>query len=225
MLPAQICGGVPGRDATFVWYSIQAQIERAHFFTLYGFCLDIQKCYNAIPRRVVIHALIRAGVPESIAWTWYTLLMNLHRSVVIQDSASKMVHSTTGIPEGDPIAVPAMAIICWIFWKTTKLPNCTPWTYADNWELVASSLDQLSCSVQKALTFMQTWKLDLDAGKSWTWSTKCLPKNEKESLANILAPTQIDHSQDRPVPQFPSLKTVKHQKNLGAVLRYREIYF
>ena len=220
LLPPQICGGVPGRDATFIWYSIQAQIERAHFFdeTLYGFCLDIQKCYNAIPRRVVIHALIRAGVPESIAWTWYALLMNLHRSVVIQDSASKMVHSTTGIPEGDPIAVPAMAIICWIFWMTTKLPNCTPWTYADNWELVASSINQLSCSVQKALTFMQTWKLDLDAGKSWTWSTKCLPKNEKESLTNILAPAQIDPSQD-----FPSLKTVKHQKDLGAVLRYRKI--
>ena len=188
-LPPQICGGIPGRDATSVWYAIQAQIERAHFEdeTLVGFCMDIQKCYNAIPRRVVIHALIRAGVPSHVAWSWYSLLMNLHRSVVIQNSASPMMPSTTGIPEGDPIAVPAMAIICWIFWNTTSVPECTPWTYADNWEFVASRVSQLSEAVQRAMAFMQSWKLDIDAAKSWTWSTKPLSKNDADALSNILS--------------------------------------
>lgn len=226
LLPNQICGGVPGRDATFVWYSIQAQIERAHFLdeTLIGFCLDIQKCYNAIPRRVVIHALIRAGVPESIAWSWYTLLMNLHRSVVIQNSASEMVPSTTGIPEGDPIAVPTMAIICWIFWNITKHPDCVPWTYADNWEFVASSLDQLSQAVKKATAFMQSWKLEIDEGKCWTWSSKPLSKVDNGVLASILQqPHVADLSQDDCVSNPCLLNLVKHQKDLGATMRYRKI--
>ena len=188
LLPPQICGGVPGRDATSIWYGIQAQIERAHFQneTLVGFCMDIQKCFNAIPRRVVIHALIQAGVPSPVAWSWYRLLMSLHRSVVIQDSASPMTPSTTGIPEGDPIAVPVMAIICWIFWTTTKMPHCVPWTYADKWEFVASSIAQLSEAVKKALAFMQSWELGIDADKSWSWSTKPLSKNDAQTLSTIL---------------------------------------
>lgn len=225
-LPPQICGGIPGRDATSVWYAIQAQIERAHFEdeTLVGFCMDIQKCYNAIPRRVIIHALIRAGVPSHVAWSWYSLLMNLHRSVVIQNSASPMMPSTTGIPESDPIAVPAMAIICWIFWNTTRVPECTPWTYADNWEFVASSVSQLSEAVQRAMAFMQSWKLDIDAAKSWTWSTKPLPKNDADALSNILS---FQNGHDEALVELQPincpLKNVKSQKDLGATIRYRKI--
>ena len=224
-LPSQICGGVPGRDATFIWYGIQAQIERAHYQneTLVGFCMDIQKCYNAIPRRVVIHALIRAGVPEVTAWSWYKLLQNLHRSVVIQNSASEMSSSTTGIPEGDPIAVPAMAIVCWIFWTITKLDECVPWTYADNWELVASSSNQLSEAVKKALEFMRSWKLDIDADKSWAWSTKPLPQHQIEMLSSLLVQTD-HHDQVDGVPQdpFKPLRIVRANKDLGATMRYRK---
>ena len=225
LLPQQICGGIPGRDATSVWYGIQAQIERAHFQndTLVGFCMDIQKCYNAIPRRVVIHALIRAGVPQHVAWSWYRLLMNLHRSVVIQNSASQMVPSTTGIPEGDPIAVPAMAIICWIFWNATSVPQCTPWTYADNWEFVASSVVQLTEAVKRAISFMKSWKLDIDVGKSWSWSTKPLSKNDTETLSNILSsPSEPSNHPDESTA-LGLLKSVKSQKDLGATMRYRKI--
>lgn len=226
LLPPQICGGVPGRDATSIWYGIQAQIERAHFQddTLVGFCLDIQKCYNAIPRRVVIHALIRAGVPEHVAWSWYQLLMNLHRSVVIQNSASPMIPSTTGIPEGDPIAVPAMAIICWIFWNSTSVPQCTPWTYADNWEFVASSVTQLTVAVKKALAFMQSWKLDIDAHKSWSWSTKPLSKNDAAALSTLLSTQpELEENMTESTDTLGPLKCVKTQKDLGATMRYRKI--
>ena len=89
---------------------------------------------------------------------------------------------------------------------------------------MASSIAQLSDSVSKALRFMQFWKLDIDAEKSWSWSTKPLSKGDAEMLSNLIAqPSVDDPNYHHAFQQTKPLKIVKSQKDLGATMRYRRV--
>eukprot|EP00438_Fugacium_kawagutii_P029358 Skav203293 [mRNA] locus=scaffold5484:137994:142763:+ [translate_table: standard] len=211
ILPPQITGGVPGRSASQVWYAIQAQVEKARFSKtqLYGFCLDIQKAFNAVPRWVAKAALIRAGVPVRIAEAWFRLLQSMKRSVKIAGSSSPLWSSSTGIPEGDPISVPCMAIICWIFHQVAQRGGSSPWAYADNWEFLACSISSIADSIRETQSLLQAWKLELDVQKSWMWSVFPLNAAQTREIHAIFPETKIS--------------LVPSAKDLGATMRYRKV--
>eukprot|EP00438_Fugacium_kawagutii_P035978 Skav213292 [mRNA] locus=scaffold2480:175207:179580:+ [translate_table: standard] len=210
-LPPQINGGVPGRSVEQIWYAIQAQVERSrhHQQQIFGFCLDIQKAFNAVPRYVVVKAMIRVGIPEQVAWSWYRLLQNLKRSVKVAGTSSTLHPSTTGIPEGDPISVPCMAVICWIFHATAAGQGTQPWAYADNWEFLTDCIAKLASTIRETTKLLEAWKMKADVKKSWCWSALPINKKQQTEIQAIFG------DQNCPI--------VSTAKDLGATMRYRRV--
>ena len=210
-MPRSIAGGLPGRDTMDIWYTIQHCVENSIHKQqhLYGFCLDIQKCFNAIGRYPATQAMIRLGVPPTIVDMWFRLLGQLKRSVCIAGSSSSFHPSTTGIPEGDPMSVPCMVSICYIWHQYIQRTGLSePWSFADNWEITSNSMIHLTQSIQDIMSFLQAWKLKADIGKSWCWSTKKLTSDE----AHVLKET---------CSTIGDIPVVSSQKDLGAQMKYK----
>eukprot|EP00438_Fugacium_kawagutii_P026943 Skav204981 [mRNA] locus=scaffold1180:355715:359716:- [translate_table: standard] len=211
LLPPQITGGIPGRSADQVWFAIQAQVEQCRFTQqqMYGYCLDIQKAFNAVPRRVAMAAMRRAGIPDQLVDGWFRLLQGIKRTVKIAGSFSQLHGCTTGIPEGDPISVPCMAIICWVFYTITADQQTSPWAYADNWEFLATDLTKFEGAFQRTKHMLDQWKMKLDLAKSWCWSVFPPNKDDAAILHNIFGTGAYNMQSTA--------------KDLGATMRYRNV--
>lgn len=211
LLPPQITGGVPGRSADQVWYAIQAQVEQCRFTKqqTFGFCLDIQKAFNAIPRHVALAAMLRAGIPSQIVSAWFQLLRNLKRTVKIAGNFSGLRGCTTGIPEGDPVSVPCMAIVCWVFYEVAARQHTQPWAYADNWEFLSSDINTFVQAIRHTKQLLDQWKMKLDLKKSWCWSVFPINSEDNESLSDVFGEGNFN------------MKSTA--KDLGATMKYRKI--
>lgn len=212
--PSKIIGGLPGRATSWVWYDMQVDLELSHLHSssLYGFALDIQKCYNGIPRRPMIILMIKMGFPQNLAESWLRFLQGVRRTVSICDSFSEPCLSYTGIPEGDPLSVPAMVCLCilWDFWiqmqtHETKV-NC--WAYLDNLEISTENFEALDVSIRQSWYFLEAFSLLPDIHKSWSWSTKNLTAKQTKALQ-----ATSDH--------LGHLRHVSSATDLGASLRYK----
>ena len=211
IMPRSIAGGLPGRDTMDIWYTIQHLVENAlrKQQPLFGFCLDIQKCFNAIGRFPATQALIQLGVPSDVVESWNLLLSRLQRSVNIAGSCSPMHSSTTGIPEGDPMSVPCMVAICFIWHQHIgKFSTSQPWSFADNWEITSNSMTELARNIREIIKFLRAWKLKADIGKSWCWSTKKLNTEESRNFHEVCN-------------EFGTIPFVATQKDLGAQIKYK----
>lgn len=193
---------------------MQLEVEKAHYNNseLHGFALDIQKCYNGIPRAQVLELFRKVGFPQWAMKAWANFLEIVSRSVIIKQSCSEPELSYTGIPEGDPLSVPAMISVCilWHFYVLQDQPHGSlkTWAYLDNLELTATHLLDLLSGIRRSWDFLAAFALKPDIKKSWSWSTKKLSDEDKISLLET-----SDH-----------LGTLKHEPragDLGASLCYR----
>lgn len=133
----------------------------------------------------------------------------MKRSVKIAGSFSPLQRSSTGIPEGDPVSVPCMAIICWVFHQVASKGGAHPWAYADNWDFLASTIPTIATSIQATQQLLDSWKLDLDVQKSWMWSVFPVSSQQNECIQEIF--------------QNGRIKLVPTAKDLGATMRYRKV--
>lgn len=213
-IPKTIIGGLPKRGTSHVWYDQQWLIEDSHAAGVkhFGFAMDVQKCFNGVPRKPLGLLLLKLGVPRQFVTTWLAFLDIVVRSVVIKNTASSPSPSFTGIPEGDPMSVPAMIAICyaWQQWLFSKLSlsQHTCWAYLDNMELTTDSLPTLCSGISECWFFLKSWMLLPDIAKSWTWCTGKLSLAEKQTIQETSE--HLGH-----------LKIVEHATDLGASLRYK----
>ena len=209
-MPSGIVGGLPKRDASDIFYTIQLKVEKALETgrAIQGFCLDIQKCYNALSRIPLLFALRHLGVDPQIVSLWEKLLGRLRRTVCLADSFSELKLSTCGIAEGDPLAVPAMTAVCFI-WQCFVDP-ATAFSYADNWELLTDQMRDLHFGVARTCDFLDAWRLKPDITKSWAWSSHHISVEDKDTLVGL-------------VSRFGELSFVNHNSDLGANIRYKRV--
>ena len=115
-LPDAVAGSVPGRSSRDIAYRIQCAVEEALAgrSPLGGFSIDITKAFNQLPQPPVMLLLKRLGVPPDIVDFWHNFLQVSERSPVLGGGIGTPIGSTTGAPEGDPMAVVAMASVCWM---------------------------------------------------------------------------------------------------------------
>lgn len=155
-VPPSIIGGLPKRAASDVWFTMQLRVELAHHHNcaMHGFALDVQKCYNGIPRKQIIALFCRLGLPSWIADAWEKFLGLISRTVQIKSSVSTPQLSYTGIPEGDPLSVPAMLSLCvlWEFFMTRDLEKDSVkiWAYLDNLEFTTQDIELLCYGITKS---------------------------------------------------------------------------
>ena len=116
LLPESIKGGVPQRQAKSIWFELAYTLEKAYLDGqgLHGLLMDIQKCFNNIPRQPLWYALKLLGFPVSILRAWVSFVSGQTRRFRVRQSVGEPLPSNCGLPEGCALSVFGMAIVDWM---------------------------------------------------------------------------------------------------------------
>ena len=105
-LPPCIRGCLKGRCAQDVSYWLQTMAE-THILNdepCSGLVLDLRKAFNLLPRAPIGVLMRVLGVPDQQISFWLNSLRLLHWLLHVKAHLGEKLHSTTGIPDGDPIS-------------------------------------------------------------------------------------------------------------------------
>ena len=141
--------------------------------TTAGFGLDLQRCFNTVPRPPLEAALLRMGAPKKYVVAWFQMLEHFLRTLSIANQQGEPSLSYTGIPEGCGMSVVGMAALTW--WEANVVqfhyPNVDPHGYADNWNLVTNIPRDLLPAVRVLEDFVSKLKMTINGKKCWLWGT------------------------------------------------------
>ncbi|CAE7194447.1 DHX57, partial [Symbiodinium microadriaticum] len=195
-LPDELHGFVPGREATTVWYSIQAEIELAiqGDAPLLGLSTDIVKCFNNLPRLPLLAVAARAGVPTSVLNPWAAFLQNTERRFLIRGQVSMPIQSSSGFPEGCPLSPLAMLLadLAYHVYMRALAPQVRALSYVDNLANLAATPAGLATGYHATHCFMDLLDLELDQPKTYAWATK--PADRR--VLKALGPTVLEHARE-----------------------------
>ena len=140
-------GFFPGREASQYWYEQQAWVELSlqGQSSLGGWCSDIQKCFNALPRLPLLQLALHLGIPAGIVRAWANFLNHSSRRFQIRGGLGNAILATTGLPEGCALSTVAMCILDMSYHLYFKafLPKVQTYSYVDNRGRTASCMDRL----------------------------------------------------------------------------------
>ena len=179
--PPDVTGFLRQRDARSAAYQAQWHIEqsRVRNLPLSGVTLDLKKCFNLIDRQRVGIILQRLGVPIHLLQQWLASLGHLERFWELAGQASDLVHSETGLPEGDCWSVTAMIGIAWTWANELRKviePIVPPIrlsisAYADNWSWQSND-HQIHVELFRATHRVALCLgLEIDHSKTWQRAT------------------------------------------------------
>ena len=173
--PSFVCGNVPGRSTTDLWYDVQLRIEQCQLegSEIAGCVLDIVKAFNHLPRLPIQHALAKLGICPQILRGWSSALCQLERRFVIRGAVSAPQKSTTGYPEGCPLSVTAMLAtnIVASRWLEVNQPLTSIHSFVDNIELLGASAPVIQSGFEQISSFFDAMDLEIDAQKTYFWAS------------------------------------------------------
>jgi len=176
--PPSIVAGLMHKDVAELWWGTSIQVEKAivggEYFA--GFVADLVKAFNRIPRDIVFELAEFLGVPESIVKPWKGMMGQFKREFKIAGHIGKPMASSTGFPEGDPLSILAMIVVCIALDAELGegAPDATFHSFADNWQVEATGEEAVETVVQAegvVKTFVDEWDMEISEGKSWTFAT------------------------------------------------------
>eukprot|EP00435_Cladocopium_sp_Y103_P058608 s705_g20.t1 len=175
IVPHTQLGNLPQRSSKQMWYHLQEVVEFSHAMDLEsaGCVIDITKCFNALPRHPLLAIGAHLGLPDCVITPWTTALNMFQRRFQVRGYTGPAIPSNCGFPEGDALSTVAMAICCMAceLWVVHKNPRIQVWSYVDNIETLTASAED-ACESKTLLTqFCQLLDLEVDASKSYCWST------------------------------------------------------
>eukprot|EP00438_Fugacium_kawagutii_P022909 Skav224171 [mRNA] locus=scaffold2007:382978:386172:+ [translate_table: standard] len=174
VLPMSVVGAVPGRSCAQLSLAASIRVERK--LTLGceagGFSLDIEKCFNTFGRLPVTCLMKYHGMGLQHADTWLHSIRAMTRTASLLDSFSEPHGSSTGLAEGDPLAVCVMVLVGYTWHSLVSVVEDI-WTsiFADDWQWHAESAESHIRALRITIAFLEAMKLTLDPHKSWSWGT------------------------------------------------------
>lgn len=207
-VPKTIGGGTKEVSALMMTSYVQELLESHQQNKVFaaGLVIDLVKCFNTIPRYPLALFMSKAGWPHFLIQAYLGALHQMQRSFVILGNASPWHGTHTGIPEGCPLAVPAMltlSITAYHFVRVNN-PNIEFQAFADNWAMLFSSLHQVAHGVTLIQTFCNMLKLEISVPKSWLW---CLNRKGEKEINNLTLQGSV-------------IPVVSEAKDLGADISY-----
>ena len=168
------CGFTVGRQASDLWYLVQADIEVAGITgaRISGVVGDLVKAYNLLPRRPAWRALEVLGVPSSFLNTWQLFLEGLERRFVVRQSCGDSLGSVTGFPEGCPLSCCAMHAIdiVWHAYQKRYASMARSMSYVDNLELISAQPSGVLHALGVLREFCTVLDVELDEQKLYGWA-------------------------------------------------------
>ena len=176
-LPRSITGCIKGRSALDLSYEVQAMVEDSlcQGTDLSGFCLDLRKAFNFLPRAPLGDLLQRLGLPAYITSGWCLSLTRVTRSFQIHGSLGPELGSTTGAPEGDPTSVLGMIAVCWLFVSLLQ-GVVDPKAYVDNLSWSSDDPENHAPALLILDDFRRALSLEIDWQKTYQWATSQVSK-------------------------------------------------
>ena len=182
-LPTAIVGGIPGRSCAQLSLVTALKHEQGIRLSsdIGGFSLDITKCFNALPRLPALHLLRKGGFGVTQSTLWSKSLAKMCRSACFMGTNSVVSPATTGLPEGDPIAVCAIVMFGYL-WAAPLLDrglDCS--LFYDDWSWNSSNSDLHIFAMRHTQRFLLSLSLSSDPAKCWCWAST--PKARKAWLS------------------------------------------
>ena len=155
--PRTLAGGLPHTSTSTVWWWLQEKLEQLQFRKrqAFGFNLDLLKCFKLMGRASVTMMLTHFGVPTQITTAWLRAMMQSARVLQIAHQHSLPVPSTTGVPEGDPVGVLAMALLGATWIRAIESTETLAFAYADNLEFLADDFDKAEKVLDMSVVFAE----------------------------------------------------------------------
>ena len=173
--PAHMCGNRPGISTKDICISLAQQIEYAHTCgeRVSGLVTDVIKCFNTIPRGVVLAIGLKLKIPKPFLVCWHNAIEHVQRRFIVSGFCSPPLLSCTGYPEGDGLSVCGMAIlnVCMHYVTQSKLQSSQIHSYVDNWEVHCFDPHEVQTAFTAMQDFVQALDMRLDVGKTYAWST------------------------------------------------------
>eukprot|EP00435_Cladocopium_sp_Y103_P055583 s604_g18.t1 len=176
-LPATVAGSAAGISADLLSAKVLFDVEQAIITSspILGLTVDLIKCFNAIPRIPVLHALRKMGVPDQYLNALSSMYQQLRRMLELAGEVGREWPSTTGVPEGCAMSLVAMlSITAWAASHVQAAVGAQAIDfsgYADNWSLLTRGLEDLKTGIRALFSFVRMLRMKIAADKSWTWST------------------------------------------------------
>ena len=176
ILPRDITGLLARRSSFQAAYSLQWELELAHFEKrdTSGLTLDICKCFNMISQPRGFALLSRLGLAPTILAQWRGSLVNMTRRWELHNVVSPVLNATCGFPEGDIFSVLVM-IATTLTWTLAIRCEVGPGpmlsAYADNWTWSSSNKAHFDGILKATLTWVSLMGLIIDWLKTWCWAS------------------------------------------------------
>ena len=212
-LPPTISGGLPKRSCTHLALRTSLQIESSNrnMCSIGGYVLDITKCFNGFPRLPILWLLESQGLSHEHRIFWERSMEGMSRVVQIADSTSFPMFATSGLAEGDPVAVCAMAQVARLWHCVIIKCESFPSSFADNWSWYADSALKHIESLRATHSLLKALKLTSDPQKCWSWGTDAASRKMWQTIS-----TEIFGS-----PR--SIKVALTEKDLGIQMHYAQV--
>eukprot|EP00438_Fugacium_kawagutii_P001772 Skav227149 [mRNA] locus=scaffold133:634232:636690:+ [translate_table: standard] len=141
-----------------------------------GLVVDIIKAFNVLNRSFLRSTFLRLGFSQVIVDTWFRALGSMRRQLLVQGTVhlppDELALSVRGIPEGDPLSVVGMFLVCLVYSEVVVQHDgsLTPLTYADNWEILSTNVKSLIEALPVVEHFLRSCELPVSPAKCWLWS-------------------------------------------------------
>eukprot|EP00435_Cladocopium_sp_Y103_P004570 s2426_g1.t1 len=182
---AMQCGFMKSRQAADVWYFVGVCVEVSlqQNLPVHGWVADLVMAYNTLPRHPTFFFLKCIGVPSWFLHMWESHLTCFERFFVVNRITGPCQMSSTGFPEGCPLACVAMAAVdlVWHLFHTSQVPRTIPLSFVDNLEVISDKIPELLASHDALLSFCHCLDLELDLPSFYAWSSSSSGRGELRS--------------------------------------------
>ena len=184
-LPESLFGSVPGRSSIDAAWQLASQIELAmsEGSELFGVSLDLSKAYNTLHRNILSALALRAGWPPQLVRAYVNYLNSVQRYFRIGDGCYGPQGSKVGVPEGCPLAVPAMILFTWAITNHAWSQGHCLTSYVDNWAVQTHCRRSVTEFLQLVHRATSSLKLILNPEKTRAYSTTCEGRSYLRSLS------------------------------------------
>ena len=116
LVPDSCAGGMPGRATDWVAHAIQLEIEMANFkkTPLAVLSIDFYKCFDTLPRDLIIEVAVEMGMDARVAKTLMTWYEGMARRFRIANVLGEQFSTDKGLIQGD-----ALSVVLAIIWSDT----------------------------------------------------------------------------------------------------------
>ena len=168
--------GMKGKGPDAIAWTTHQLIETALIdgSSLVGTILDLTKAFDHLPRLPLWRHGLRLGIPPAVIRAWAGAVIGHQRHFQVGLTTGPGQATTKGFPQGCALSCVAMVLLNDLVGLTLHNQG-QPYhftAYADNWQLIAANVPDLSTQVDQVAQFCHRFQLPMDANKTETWGVR-----------------------------------------------------